>query len=319
MSGSKRSAPPPANPPAGPPAGPPANGSTPPNGGAPPERPGSLLSKVASAVVMYHDARGLHAEQYRACRTNLTALNRGGAPWAVVVTSSKKGEGKSITAANVAACLAEQPGSRVCLVDTDFRAPSQAGLLGVENEPGITELMLDLSSLNEVIRRTAIAGLDVLPTGAEARNPAELIGSERFGNLLNELKHRYTWILIDTPPVNPYTDACVLAARCNGALLVVRMEETSRELVQRSFHAITRAGGKVLGTFLTGLPPDREDADRLGYYRAEAGDREVARQELARLKARREAERRLRDQEKAYIEQQKAEDKRKAPDEEPEV
>ena len=299
-----------------------AGPQSPPPAGGPPadaERPGGLLSRISTALVMYHDSRSLHAEQYRACRTNLVALNRGGAPWSVVLTSSRKGEGKSITAANVAACLAELPGTRVCLLDTDFRSPAQADLFGVPAEPGVADLLLDQASLKDVVRPTVFGSLDVIPAGQEPRSPAEMLGSDRFINLLNELKHRYSWILIDTPPVNPYTDACVLAARCNGTLLVVRMEETSRELVQRSFHAITRAGGKVLGSFLTGLPPDREDADRLGYYRADSGDREMARQELARMKARREAERRLRDQEKAYLAQQKRTDDAKDSGKEPEV
>ncbi len=285
------------------------------------ERPGGLLSRVAAAIVMYHDSRSVHAEQYRTCRTNLTALNRGGAPWAIVVTSSRKGEGKSITAANVGACLAELPGSRVCLVDTDFRTPAQAALFGLPQQPGITELLRDEASLAAVVRPTVIGGLDLIPGGGEPRSPAELVGSERFGNILAELKRRYTWIVIDSPPTQPYTDACVLTARCNGALLVVRMEETDRDLVQSAAQAIKRAGGKVLGTFLTGMTPDPEDEERLGhyYYRADSGDREMARQELARLKSRREAERRLRNQEKAYIRKQQDSEREKGPDSEPEV
>jgi capsular exopolysaccharide synthesis family protein len=282
------------------------------------ERPGGLLSRVSPALVMYHDPRCLHAEQYRAFRTNLTALNRGGGPWALVFTSSRKGEGKSVTAANVATCLAELPGQRVCLVDVDFRAPSQAGIFGLSNEPGLSELLQDQAPFNATLRQTVVASLDVLPAGSEPRSPAELLGSERFTNLLAELKRRYSWIIIDTPPVNPYTDACVLAARTNGAVLVVRMEQTAKELAARTVQAIGRAGGKLLGTFLTGLPSDREDADRVGYYRIDRGDREVGDQERERERHRREAEKRLREQEAAWLKQQEKD--RKGKDEgEPEV
>jgi capsular exopolysaccharide synthesis family protein len=280
------------------------------------ERPGGLLSKVAGNLVMYHDPRSLHAEQYRTCRTNLTALNRAGGPWALVVTSSRKGEGKSVTVANLAACLAELPGQRVCLIDADFRSPAQGAIFGVENVPGIVELIMDEEPLKQVLGRTVVPGLDLLPAGREPLSPAELLGGERFGNLLGELKRRYTWILIDTPPVNPYTDACVLAARCNGALLVVRMEQTARDQTQRAMASIKAAGGRVLGTFLTGLNTDREDGDRYGYYRIDSGDKEVAKQEAARLRARREAERRLRRQERAYLREKQ---RRESRAEEPEI
>ena len=281
------------------------------------ERPGSLLSRVSDAIVMYHDARSLHAEQYRACRTNLTALNKGGGPWAVVVTSSKKGEGKSVTAANIACCLAEVPGARVCLVDADFRQPVQARHFGLSPVPGVTELFADKAALSACLQPTAVPHLSLLASGSEPKSPADVLGSERFGNLLSELKRRFTWVLVDTPPVNPYTDACVLIPRTNGALLVVRMEDTHKDLVLRSVASIARAGGKLLGTFLAGLPTDREDADRVGYYRVNAEDREDGGDSAERDKSRREAQRRLRSQEQAFIDRQRADTKERG--DEPDV
>ncbi len=290
------------------------------------ERPGGLFSKVSDALVMYHDPRNLHAEQYRACRTNLAALNRSRGPWVVVVTSSKHGEGKSVTAANVACCLAEVPGARVCLVDADFRSPSQAALFGLPPTPGLEDLLAQRVPLAKVQQATVIPHLSVIAAGAEPKNTADLMGGERFASLLSELRRHFTWVLIDTPPVNPYTDACVLSARCNGVLLVVRMEHTHKDLVQRSMASIARAGGKVLGSFLTGLPTDREDADRVGYYRVEAEDREVGEHAAEREKGRRDAEKRLREQERAFMDRkQKASDRegpgggRSARDDEPDV
>jgi capsular exopolysaccharide synthesis family protein len=266
-----------------------------------PERPGGLLSRIAQNVVMYHDPRSLHAEQYRTCRTNLTALNRGGAPWAIVVTSSRKGEGKSVTAANLAVCLAEMPATRVCLIDGDFRAAAQSEIFGVDNTPGLSELLGDQAKLGHVMRPTTIGKLDVIPAGDEPNSSAELLGGERFANLLGELKRRYSWIVIDTPPVHPYTDACVATSLTNGALLVVRMQATQRDLVQRAAQSIVAAGGKLLGTFLTGLPPDREQYNYYTYDRTRSSDSTRGKHELQRQRARREAERRLRQQEKAYL------------------
>jgi len=151
------------------------------------ERPGGLLSKVDGHLVMYHDPSALQAEQYRACRTNLIALNRSGAPWAIVVTSSKRGEGKSVTAANLAACLAEVPGTKVCLLDLDSRAPSLGGILGVDMDRGVTELIKGDVSLNQVRIPSIIPNLDVICAGVEPDSPAELLGCDRFVDLIEEL------------------------------------------------------------------------------------------------------------------------------------
>lgn len=265
------------------------------------ERPGGLLSKIDPHLVIYHDPRSVHAEQYRACRTNLVALNRSGAPWAVVVTSSKKGEGKSVSAANLAACLAELNGQKVVLVDCDFRAPAQAAIFGQEPGDGVSELIADQASLPGIIRPTIVPNLDVIHTGAEPPSPSELLGSDRFASLVRELQRRYTWVILDTPPVNPYTDACTLSSCTTGCLIIVRIGETARELVERAVQSIKSAGGKVIGTFLTGLPPDRDDADRQGYYRVDGLEGEAAYLESERARARERAEKRLRKQERAYI------------------
>jgi capsular exopolysaccharide synthesis family protein len=265
-----------------------------------PERNAEYLARMSRAIVIGHDPRSVQAEQYRSFRTNLTALNRGGGPWAIVFTSSRKGEGKSLTAANVAACLAELPGQRVCLVDVDFRRPAQAELFGLPNTPGVAELLQDKSTLQHVTQPTFSPALEVIAAGEEPRSPAELLGSERFANLLAELKRRYSWILVDTPPVHPYTDACVIASRTNGAVLVVKMEATSRDLAQRAMQSITRAGAKVLGSFLTGLPTDREDAERIGTYAVDRTDPRAPDRE----RARRDAEKRLKEQEQAWLRKQ---------------
>lgn len=271
------------------------------------ERPGGLLSKVDHHVVMYHDPRSVQAEQYRTCRTNLSALNRVGAPWAVVLTSSQRGEGKSVTAANLAACMAELPGTRVCLVDLDFRAPSQHDMFGTEAGAGVTALIHGEASFKDVVRPTLVPQLELIPAGPEPDNPAELLGSDRFENLVQELKRRYSWVLIDTPPVHPFTDACVVTKLTNGALVVVRLGETDRELVNRTLDNITSAGGAVLGTFCTGVQPHKEEYDRHGYYQLEGADRALHRDEMQRRKARERAERRLRSQEKAFLKRRQKE------------
>ncbi len=272
------------------------------------ERPGGLLSKVDGHLVMYHDPSGLLAEQYRACRTNLSALNPSGAPWAIVVTSSKRGEGKSITAANLAACMAEVPGTRVCLLDLDSRAPGIGNAFGIEMERGVTELIKGEVSLNHVRIPSVVPNLDLVCAGAEPDSPAELLGSDSFVHLMDELKRRYTWIILDAPPVNPWTDACVVSALVNGALLVVRLQDTARNTVNRSIENIRAAGGRVIGSFLTGLASDPLDAAHYGYgYDRDEGydwSGSGPRTEETLGKDRARAEKRLRKQERALLKHQ---------------
>lgn len=265
------------------------------------ERPGGLLSKVDGHVVIYHDPHSLQAEQYRSLRANLVARNPGGAPWAIVMTSARKGEGKSVTAVNLAACLAELPGARVCLVDLDCRSPSLAPLLGVTGKKGVTDLLDGRAKLLEVLRPTLLHGLDCIPAGAEPENPSELLGNDAFTAFIDDLKRRYSWIVLDAPPVNPFTDPCVAAARCEGAIMVVRLQTAARELVSASVDAIRNAGGKLLGTFVTGLSAD-VDHDDTGEYAVPGSGRRAV---LGGEKAARKQERQLIKEEKATLKARK--------------
>jgi capsular exopolysaccharide synthesis family protein len=222
-------------------------------------------SSIDDHVVMYHEPKSLQAEQYRAFRTNLLAMHQGRGSRALAITSAMKGEGKSLSAVNIAICVAEAPGTRVCLVDTDFRAPRIAGLLGVGPGPGLSDLLLDELGLNAVLAETKIRDLAVIRAGREPRNPSELLGSDRIRDLLATLKTDFTHIICDTPPVNPYTDAAVLGAYMDGVLLVIRLGKTQREQAERAKHVLERAGVNLLGTFLTDVMPS--DKDEQDYYR----------------------------------------------------
>lgn len=223
-------------------------------------------SAIDPHVVMYHEPRSILAEQYRAFRTNVLAMGKGRGSRALAITSAMKGEGKSLTAVNIAICVAEAPGTRVCLIDTDFRSPAVARLLGIGRGPGLSDLLLDDIGLNKVLVETRIRDLHVIRAGREPRNPSELLGSDRIRDLLSTLKTDFTHIICDTPPVNPYTDAAVLGTFMDGVLMVVRLGRTSRDQAERSKNVLQRAGVNLLGTFLTeAAPVDRDESD---YYRS---------------------------------------------------
>lgn len=214
-------------------------------------------------VVMYHEPRSIQAEQYRAFRTNILAMGGRGSR-AIGLTSAMKGEGKSLSAVNIAICLAEAPGTRVCLLDADFRSPSVAKLLGIGKGPGLSELLADDRGLQEVLVETKVSDLMVIRAGREPRNPSELLASDRIRDLISVLKTDFTHILCDTPPVNPYTDAAVLGSRLDGVLLVVRVGQTQRDHAERTRQILERAGNNILGVFLTDAPANPDEVD---YYR----------------------------------------------------
>lgn len=270
------------------------------------ERPGGLLSRIDGHIVIYHEPASLQAEQYRALRANLAAMNPKGAPWTIALTSARKGEGKTVTAVNLAACLAELPGSRVCIVDADCRSPGVAALLGVQPRGGMTDVLSGRSNARDVIRPTILPGLDCIHAGPEPENPAELLDRPAFTAFLEELKRRYSWIVLDTPPVNPFTDGCVVASRCDGCLVVVRLLAAPKDLVASTLDAIRTAGGRLLGTFLTGLQPDRDDGEEVaGYERISAGDRRTLGRRGKEDRQRRQAERQRLKQERALLRQRK--------------
>ncbi len=221
-------------------------------------------------LVVYHDPRAILSEQYRHFRTNLLALNKDGSPKSVVFTSSHKGEGKSISVANIALSLVELGNTRVCLVDTDFRAPVLGKMFGIGEEPGLSDMLLEGLSLDKVLHQTKTENLRLICSGREPRNPTELLGSERMLDLASALKKDFQYILFDTPPIFPYSDACILGSRCNGIILVVRMDHTPKSTVEKAVKSAESAGGKVIGTFLTAIRPIGKEYTREYYYYKES-------------------------------------------------
>ncbi len=216
-------------------------------------------------IVIYHDPRSLLSEQYRHFRTNLMALNKDGSPKSLVFTSSNKGEGKSVTIANIAVSLVECDNTRVCMVDADFRAPMLGRMFGIKSGPGLSEMISEGLSLDRVLVPTKIDNLSLIRAGAEPPSSTELLGSERLSNLISALKQDFQYVLFDTPPVMPYTDACVLGARCNGTVFVVKMDETQKSRVEKAVKMAESAGARVIGTFLAAIRPSEREEGK-GYY-----------------------------------------------------
>lgn len=200
------------------------------------------------------------AEAYRVIRTNLQFLNVDSDQRTLVVTSPLPGEGKSTTASNIALAIA-QAGHTVVLVEADLRKPKASDYFRLPSAVGITSVLLGQVSLDDAIQH-ASPRCDVLASGPTPPNPAELLQSDAMHRLLDTLKSRYQYVIIDAPPILPVTDAAVLAAQAQGALLVIRHNQSTVDQVKGATERLDAVGVSMLGTILNGTPVDRKGRSR---------------------------------------------------------
>lgn len=205
-----------------------------------------------SRLVVYHEPRSFPAEQFRAFRTNLRAMNPEDAPRSLLFTSSAPDEGKSTTVANIAVSLGEFEQLRVCLVDMDLRGPRIHELFGLPRGPGITDILLDRANPADAIQPSGLPNLRVLTAGRPTDKPSEVISSDHIQDLIAYLKRDYNYILFDTPPCAMFADASHLSKVMDGVIVVVALGETQRRDVDDVLEVLDAAGANVVGTFVTG-------------------------------------------------------------------
>ena len=228
---------------------------------------------VSPYLVLFHEPAGFRAEQVRGLLNRLVAMNPDGEPKTLVVTSAVRGEGKTVSALNLAMALAELERHEVVLVDADLRRPSCERYLNLNAGPGLSEVLLGESSVDKLLRPAGYRNLMLLGAGAPVDNPAEVLSYTRIDQLLQRLKERFHYVVIDTPPVLSSTDAGVLSAASDGTLLVVRLEHSLKKQTRDAWRALGDTGGNVLGTFVTEVRgQDPESDSRLAYDTARGED-----------------------------------------------
>ncbi|MDH3017406.1 polysaccharide biosynthesis tyrosine autokinase [Gordonia alkanivorans] len=209
-------------------------------------------SLATSPVIDFAVGSSRAAEGYRRLRTNLAFVSVDQPPRCILVTSPGPGEGKTTTSINLAAALAED-GNRVILVDADLRRPSIAGRLGLTGSVGLTNFLRGDGVISDFIQNGPVDGLDVLVAGTLPPNPAELVGSERAKEGVEDLKANYDFVVIDTPPILPVADAAILAQYTDGALMVVRAARTRAQDLSAAFDSLVAALSTPLGIVLNSV------------------------------------------------------------------
>lgn len=204
------------------------------------------------ATLLY--PRSAAAEAYRALRTNIEFAAVDRPIDTLLVTSGVPGEGKTVTAANLAVVFA-QAGRRVLLVDADLRKPGVHEIFAITNERGFTDLLRsDDTHLADVVRPTDQKNLNVLTAGPHPPNPAELLGSQRMRAILPSLVEAYDMVVFDSPPLEVFTDAAVLSASLDGTILVVESRRGRLAQIRAAREALSKASAQLMGVVLNGIP-----------------------------------------------------------------
>ena len=202
-------------------------------------------------AVLVHPHGGV-AERFFRLRDRLAALDPE-PPRAIVVTSASHGEGRSVVAANLALAYAVAWPGEVLLVGADLRRPVLGCRLEPEPKFGLSELLDQRTDPEHVLLEPSNAPLHCLPAGAPPRDPLRLIASERYEGTVAELRRRYRILVLDTPPIVPYTDADLIARFADGVLVVARAGVTRRGPLARAIASVTAA--PVLGTVINEAEP----------------------------------------------------------------
>jgi protein-tyrosine kinase len=190
-------------------------------------------------------------EEFRTLRSRLYQAREKQPLSKLLVTSALPKEGKSFTTANLGQVIVRQHGRRALLIDADLRNPQLHNQFGAEIGPGLGDYLRDEADEYSIIQRGLMEDLFLIPAGRISPNPAELLSNGRIKTLLHRLEPLFDWIIIDTPPAVPVSDAAMLANHCDGVLLVVRSNSTPIDAARRARAEF--ADRNVVGVVLNGI------------------------------------------------------------------
>ncbi|HWA98088.1 MAG TPA: polysaccharide biosynthesis tyrosine autokinase [Pirellulales bacterium] len=217
---------------------------------------GSALDPV---LCTFHRPRCHESEAYRAVRTAVYFNMRGKQHRIIQVSSPSPGDGKSTLCANLSISIA-QSGRKILLIDADLRRPRVHKLFGIKPDVGLSSFIEGKAEFTDAIYPSGVDNLEIMPCGPMPKNPAELLTSPRFDELLQMLREKYDFVLIDSPPMLAVTDSSVVAARVDAVLLTMRLTKNCRHGLLHSTQMIDNIGAEILGIIVNFVGGTRRDA-----------------------------------------------------------
>lgn len=213
-------------------------------------------------LIVQKRGRSTSAEAFRSIRTNLLLSSADHKPAVILITSPGPYEGKSLISINLALIIA-QTSERVLLIDGDMRKPRIYNVFGLSDSKGLSTLLTGHSDIKEVVFESDVPNLYILPSGPRPPNPAELLGSTKMSEILTELRKRFEYIIIDSPPLIAVTDSAVLSKTVDGVVMVLKAGQTTKELAKRASKNLREINAKIIGAILNNVDFER---DRYYYY-----------------------------------------------------
>ena len=211
-------------------------------------------SEVANIVAELQNPKSTLYEAYLSLQTTLSFATDHGAPRTVSVTSTQPGEGKSTTSYALARLLARS-GRSVVLIDADMRSPSVHSELGIRNDAGLSSYLSANAPLSEVVHATDMSKFSVITAGPQPPSAPELLASERFGQMLEELRASFDHIVIDAPPVMGLADAPIIGSHVEGMIFVIHSHVTHQNMVRVALERLDTANVNVFGAVMTKYNP----------------------------------------------------------------
>jgi capsular exopolysaccharide synthesis family protein len=224
-------------------------------------------SKLLPTMVAFHRPQSREAEVIRGLRTSMLFRLKGQKHRSIMFTSANPADGKTTVVANLAISIA-QVGHRVLLVDCDMRRPQIMSAFGLEQQPGLADLLQGDHEPSDFILDSEVPNLSLLLAGAVPKNPGELLTSQKFAALLETLREKYDYVLIDAPPLMAVADPCIVAPLADAVVMAVRLTRDSRMQVLRSKDLLESSQANVIGIVINGYDYRRRHllaADTYGY------------------------------------------------------
>jgi capsular exopolysaccharide synthesis family protein len=214
-------------------------------------------------LITIKDPKAPISEAYRTLRTNIQFSSFDKKIQTIMLTSSGPGEGKSTTASNLAVVMAES-GANTIIIDCDQRKPRLHKVFLTSNQTGLSDVLAGKEKFEDAVKDVGVPNLTLLTSGTRPPNPAELMASRKMGKFIEELKERFEYIIIDTPPVIAVTDAQLLSRYADGCLLVLASSQVDREAAMKAKQLLEKVNANILGTVLNKL--EVKEKGYYGYY-----------------------------------------------------